>query len=226
MTRLIMTMHDNTVTAFSFQSLFQIPVPTEWDAQTEIIATHPVCIESKECQRLVSLVHQTLPLANIISIDRIQNLWLWDKYTHCKAKMLMKSQEAATEQDLFHGTRAVPPEQLDQNEHGFDFRLASRRARWGAGSYFTPCASYSDRYAYRIPGTVNKQVLITKVLIGVSCLWPEDNTVTKPPPKPANAMSSLNFCNECYESIHGQTTNTDIYIIYDHEKAYPAYVVT
>jgi len=101
--------------------------------------------------------------------------------------MLMKSQEAATEQDLFHGTIAVPPEQLYQNEHGFDFRLASRRARWGAGSYFTPCASYSDRYAYRIPGTVNKRVLIAKVLIGVSCLLPEDNTVTKPPPKPGPA---------------------------------------
>ena len=131
------------------QSLFQIPVPLEWDAQAEIIAVHSVNSESKECQRILSLVHETLPLANLIRLDRIQNLWLWEKYTHCRERMLLKNPEAATEQE-FHGTRALPPDQLYRSEHGFDFCLSSPRARWSAGSYFTPCARYSDAYAYRI----------------------------------------------------------------------------
>lgn len=52
------------------------------------------------------------------------------------------------------------------------------------------------------------------VLTGVSCPWPEDRTLTKPPPKPANATNSMNLCNECYDSIHGRTTNADICCIW------------
>ena len=84
-------------------------------------------------------------------------------------------------------------------------------------------ARYSDKYAYKIPGTEHILLLVAMVLTGVSCPWPADRTLTKPPPKPANATTSINFCNECYDSVHGQTS---IYVIYDHEKAYPAYVIT
>lgn len=58
---------------------------------------------------------------NLIRLDRIQNLWLWKKYTHCRERMLLKNPEAATEQELFHGARALPPDQLYRSEHGLTF---------------------------------------------------------------------------------------------------------
>ena len=195
--------------------------------QAEVITVQPVCAEGKECKKVLSLVHQTLPTAQIIQLQRIQNLWLWEKYNHCQDRMLLKSPESAAEQDLFHGTSATPPDQLYQSEHGFDFRLSSLSARWGTESYFTTCAKYSDKYAYRIPDTTHKQLLLVKVLTGQSCTWPQERALIRPPPKPADAVSgSMKLYNECYDSVHDRISHSDIYVIYDHEKAYPAYVIT
>lgn len=83
-------------------------------------------------------------------------------------------------------------------------------------------AAYSDRYSFKIPDTSHKQILIAKVLTG--CPWPQQRTLTKPPPKP-DAVSSK-FRNECFDRVHGRISDSDIYVIYDHEKLYPAYVVT
>ena len=43
------------------QRLFSMPVPMEWDRQTEIIAVQHVCKGSKEYQSVLSDFHQTLP---------------------------------------------------------------------------------------------------------------------------------------------------------------------
>ena len=132
--------------------------------------------------------------------------------------MLLKSPESVAEQQLFHGTRAITPEDLYRSEYGFDFRFASPNARWGAGTYFTSSAG-ADRYSYKIPDTSHKQVLT-----GQSCPWPQQKTLIQPPPQPA--VASTKFRNKCFDSIHGRISDPDIYVIYDHEKAYPAYVVS
>ena len=49
---------------YNVQSLFHVPVPTEWDVQTEVVVVQPVCPESKECKDVLSLIHQTLPAAH------------------------------------------------------------------------------------------------------------------------------------------------------------------
>lgn len=209
---------------YNVQSLFHVPVPTEWDVQTEVVVVQPVCCESKECKDVLSLIHQTLPAAQLIQLDRIQNLWLWEKYNHCRDRMFLKNPESAVEKDLFHGTSVVPPDQVYLSEHGFDFRLSSRKARWGTGTYFTTCAKYSDKYSHKIPGTTRKQLLLAKVLTGQSCVRPQERTLTRPPPKPTTQTSSL--LSECYDSVQGMISGSDIYVIYDHEKAYPAYTIT
>lgn len=166
-----------------------------------------VCPESKECKSVLALVQQTLPQAQLVQLQRIQKLWLWEKYYHCQDRMFLKNPESAAKKDLFHGTSTVPPAQLYQSEYGFDFRLSSRKAKWGSGSYFSSCAKYSNKYAHRIPDTMHKQLLLANVLTGQSCMWPQDRTLSRPPPKPA-ISGSLRLYNECYDS------------------AYPAYILT
>jgi len=161
-----------------------MPVPAEWDRQNEIIVVNHVAKASKEYQSVLAGFHKTLPGVQSVRLHRIQNLWLWEKYQHCQERMLLKSPGSATEQQLFHGTRFTTPEDLYRSEYGFDFRLASRNARWGVGTYFTSSAAYSDRYSFKIPDTSHKQILIAKVLTGQSCPWPQQRTLTKPPPKP------------------------------------------
>ena len=78
---------------YNVQSLFHVPVPTEWDVQTEVVVVQPVCPESKECKDVLSLIHQTLPAAQLIQLERIQNLWLWEKYNHCHDRMFLKNPE-------------------------------------------------------------------------------------------------------------------------------------
>ena len=34
------------------------------------------------------------------------------------------------------------------------------------------------------------------------------------------------FADERYDSVHGKSRGSDIYVVYDHDKAYPAYLIT
>ena len=147
------------------QSLFSVPVPAEWNVQKDVVVVQPVSTESKEYERVLSLIHQSLPEAQLFQVERIQNLWLWERYYHCCDRMHLKCAASAQEKDLFHGTSITPPVEVYQSEHGFDFRLA-HKSLWGSGSYFTPCVKYSDKYAYKTPGSTRKKLLLAKVLIG------------------------------------------------------------
>lgn len=210
------------------QKLFHVPVPTLWCHQDKLITVLSVKSNSEEFQGVLSRLRRTIPSVQLINLERIQNLWLWDRYSHSRELMLLKSPEAATERELFHGTRATPPNQVYQSECGFDFRLASPTARWGAGMYFASSAMYSHAFAYSIPNTSHRQMILAKVLTGASCTLPPDNRLRRPPPKPADRRSTgrVQFSTDLYDSVHGQSSNSDIYVVYEHDKAYPAYVIT
>ena len=69
--------------------------------QTEVVVVQPVCPESKECKDVLPPIHQTLPAAQLIQLDRIQNLWLWETYNHCCDRIFLKNPKSAVEKDLF-----------------------------------------------------------------------------------------------------------------------------
>ncbi len=85
---------------------------------------------------------------------------------------------------------------------------------WGEGTYFAVNANYSaSRYAYS--HSTGKQLILAFVLTGEAyhCPPSRGNLITNHPP--AN-----------YDSVSGNTDGSDIYVIYDHEKTYPAYLIT
>ena len=67
-----------------------------------------------------------------------------------------------------------------------------------------------------------KQLILAKVLTGVTYKSRPDSSLKKPPVKNVKALLSTNsdtFVDERYDSVSGHTNGSDIYVIYDHEKA-------
>ena len=202
-----------------------VEVPRHWDPQTEKVVLKPVSSGSKEWNAISSRVRKTLPSAQVVSVERIQNQWLWEKYHFSKQRMSEKYEGIVNEKDLFHGTSSTPPEKIFKSEQGFDFRFCSRGV-WGTGTYFAVNASYSNNYAYTTGA--KKQMILAKVLTGETCQCNPDSSLKKPPVKSRSKLggSRNTFEDELYDSVKGHTNGSDIFVIYDHEKAYPAYLIT
>ena len=187
-----------------------------WEPQTDSTELKDVSIYSEEGQRIQTEFHETLSQSKIVSIQRIQNKMLWEKYSFCKGRMTRKNGASEiNEKRLFHGPSQTSPEEIYLSDHGFDFRF-SRSGNWGRGVYFATTSKYSNNYAYT--SRSHQQMFLAFVLTGDSIALPGNSSLDKPPLKP----SSL----ERYDSVNGQQGTTRIYIIYDHEKSYPAYLIT
>ena len=211
------------ITASTSHSISQ---PDHWDIQEDKIALKSVVRGSKEWTEVEKLMHTSLPSAQILTLQRIQNQWLWDKYSFSKERMHEQNNGIINEKQLFHGTSSTPPEKIFKSRQGFDFRFCSR-GMWGTGTYFAVNASYSDNYAYRSSGA--KQLILAKVLTGETYRSVPDSSLKKPPVKKSHVHSSTSsdtFVDELYDSVCGHTKGSDIFVIYDHEKAYSDYLIT
>ena len=71
------------------------------------------------------LVRQSMPQAEIMFLDRIQNIWLWGKYSFCQSKMERNYEGVVNEKFLFHGTMTTKPSRIYTSEQGFDFRYCT-----------------------------------------------------------------------------------------------------
>ena len=198
-------------------------VPDHWDPQADKVELKPVSRGTTEWNRVQTLMHKTLPSSQIIQLDRIQNIWLWQMYSFSKQRMSEKNSGAVNEKDLFHGTHLSPPEKIFKSEKGFDFRFASK-GMWGEGTYFAVNASYSDNYAYNQCGRT--QMILATVLTGETCHCPPNQSLKKPPAKSMATSSKRGAFADDYDSVSGHTNGSDIFVIYDHEKAYPTYLIT
>ena len=196
--------------------------PSWWDPQMTKIELKVVPPTTPEWVKVVSLVHQTLGHAQVTRLERVQNQWLWDRYVFAKQRMAEKNGGEVNEKELFHGTRVTCPEKIYRSEQGFDFRY-SAMGNWGTGTYFAVNASYSHSYSYAMKEgeEVLHQMFLACVLTGVSYYSPPDPNLKKPPVRPSGP-----FEDQLYDSVRGNTGDTDVYVIYDHEKAYPAYLLT
>ncbi len=197
-----------------------LPTPSNWEPQSDKFALKEVARSSEEWKNVEQQFHKTLPGTRIVTIKRIQNKWLWDRYSFAKQRMSERNAGRVNEQMLFHGTRGTAPEKIYKSEQGFDFRFSSN-GMWGTGTYFAVNASYSYNYSYS--AGQYKEMLLASVLTGDTHRCPPDGTLKKPPIKPRKADS---FEDELYDSVSGHTRGSDVFIIYDHEKAYPCYVIS
>jgi hypothetical protein len=197
-------------------------LPKYWEIQHDKVTLKSVSRGSEEWAEIEKMIHVSLPSAKIQTLQRIQNQWLWEKYNFSKERMHEQNNGVINEKRLFHGTSSTPPEKIFRSSQGFDFRYCTR-GMWGTGTYFAVNASYSDNYAFNSAGS--KQLILAKVLTGETYRSSPDSSLKKPPVK-KHAQTSGTFVDELYDSVSGHANGSDIFIIYDHEKAYPDYLIT
>ena len=127
------------------------------------------------------------------------------------------------EKTLFHGTRNTDPREIYEGDDSFDMRLSSD-GMWGKGNYFAVNALYSDGYAHRQRQGNLKKLLLAQVLTGISYFSPPKR-FTKPPLRNANT-GQVGTVQRRYDSVNGQSCGSTIYITYENNLAYPAYIIT
>ena len=195
--------------------------PEEWQPQKKPCELQAVTPNSIEWNGILSHMKETIPNVNLVKVERVQNRALWDKYslemTHMKGR---NGVSGVNEKLLFHGTSKTDPKVIVESVKGIDFRYSKqeRCLLWGKGAYFALNASYSNQYSHR--SGKDRQMLLVRVLTGRSCLYKRhDPDLTKPPP-----LSEGNHM--LYDTVNGHTNGSLVYVVYDHDRAYPAYLIT
>jgi hypothetical protein len=195
--------------------------PEEWQPQKKPCELQPVTPNSIEWNGVLSHMRKTMQNVNLVKVERVQNRALWDKYslemTHMKGR---NGDSGVNEKLLFHGTSKTDPKVIIESVKGIDFRYSNpdRCLLWGKGAYFAVNASYSNQYSHR--SGKDRQMLLVRVQTGRSCLYRRhDPDLTKPPP-----LSSGN--HTLYDTVNGHTNGSLVYVVYDHDRAYPAYLIT
>ena len=190
--------------------------PSEWEPQKNDVELKKVASHSTEWKNIELEMMKTMPDVVIKKIERIQNKGLYDKYNFCKRRMQKKNDGVVNEKWLFHGSRDCAPEKIYSSEHGFDFRFGNS-GMWGNGAYFAVDAKYSASYSYR--GHYGSQIFMAFVLTGCTVSKSPDSSLRVPPFKSGSE-------HERYDSVNGITHSSQIYVVYDHDKSYPAYLIS
>ena len=197
--------------------------PPEWEPQKHDFELVAVNHKTFEWKSVKTLMKQSLRNIEIVQLQRIQNRQLWDKYALEMKHMSERNNGTVNEMKLFHGTRKTDPKVIVRAVRGIDFRYSRRdyQLLWGTGAYFAVNANYSDRYCYIDSSSGMKQLLLVSVLTGNSCSYEKTNdpTLTKPPPLSQGS-------HVLYDTVNGYTKGSYVYVVYDHDRAYPAYLIT
>ena len=210
------------VQANAEQTVVRRNLPVEWEEQTSAMELKAVNQNTQEWTNIVGMMHKTLPTAQVRQIRRVQNRQLWEKYALEKDHMTRRNSGVVNEKLLFHGTRKNDPNLVALSLRGIDFRLSRRdhQLLWGTGAYFAVNSSYSDRYCYENRAIHTREMIIAKVLTGHSCLLRQpDPRLTRPPPL-------FRGSNLLYDTVCGHNGGSDIYVVYDQDRAYPAYIIS
>ncbi|KAG9333133.1 hypothetical protein JZ751_013451, partial [Albula glossodonta] len=181
----------------------------------------PVSPEDRSYRTVYSLFHRTVPETRyrILSILRVQNPFLWEKYKRKKEYMsrkLSETERGQNERHLFHGTSQDAVEGICK--HNFDPRVCGKHATvFGQGSYFARKAVYSHNFSKRSPTGVH-YMFLAKVLTGRFALG--NARIRRPPPlHPSDPSSDL------YNSCVDNWVDPQIFVIFNDDQSYPYFII-
>ena len=94
---------------------------------------------------------RTLPKANIVLVERIQNRRLWTVFS-AEVQLLKEKYQGQDPEIryLYHGTSNTSPYLIYKSEEGFDMKY-SPGGMWGKANYFAVNSGYSHDFRYKHP---------------------------------------------------------------------------
>uniref|UniRef100_A0A3B4EQE8 Poly [ADP-ribose] polymerase n=1 Tax=Pundamilia nyererei TaxID=303518 RepID=A0A3B4EQE8_9CICH len=164
----------------------------------------------------------------ILSINRIQNLDLWELYCR-KKKQLMRIQgiKEIQERRLFHGTDIKNVDYICK--YNFDVRLAGQHAHvFGKGIYFAKHATLADKYSPSslepLPVYGRKTQLVhsgeTKIIFLARVMTGKPVAGRSHFQKPDHG-SPENLHDSCVDDV----SHPNIFVVFDPNQIYPEYVI-
>ncbi|KAG2386789.1 hypothetical protein C9374_001824 [Naegleria lovaniensis] len=201
--------------------------PSSWTPQLNNLEIVQVANNSNEYLQILNRFKETMPNSTIVSIERIQNKFLYQAFKNEMDRLESIKKElngswSCKPAQLFHGTRGTNPILIYNGQDGFDMRF-SASGMWGQGIYFAKNASYSNSYGFTSENNT-KKMFFADVLLGDYVETPSNNSLRLPPEKPGQSTSA--FASVRYDSVKGFTGNSDVFIVYQNSKAYPSYLIT
>jgi hypothetical protein len=213
-----------------------IAFPSEWTPQPDDKAKRGydwwrkaalanVPTGTSEWQRVQSMLHDSLPTATLVKLQRYQSRQLYFTFAHKIGIVGLKNGGDAREMLLWHGTSDTDPRLVLKSESGLDHRF-SEKGFYGTGIYGAEKASYSDCYTYKVPEPVDGRhgcrcFLLVQFALGNSKPYGTeiDRDLRLPPLLPSSS--------DRYDSVSGGPhSGSMMHIVYENDMVYPKYLVT
>ncbi|CDW87812.1 poly adp-ribose polymerase member 14-like protein [Stylonychia lemnae] len=171
----------------------------------------------------------------LVDVQRFQDKGKWQMFQNELKYIKQKNGQDPLVTYLFHGTRLNNPQDIIQSQDGLDLRF-SKQGYFGKALYFTQNLQYVYDYGFQdqsiigfrnqgnITVAVNnnlntRKIIMAKVIIGISFDSGHDSSLTHTPLLPGNTSKR-------YDSISGNASGTQVYMIYNNRQAYSEYIIT
>jgi poly [ADP-ribose] polymerase 10/14/15 len=220
-----------------------LEIPKEWerlpcgtDYSYHTVALSPSSSEYKHVsEKFTNTVHVQLttearvpPYPSLVSIQRIQNPRIYNKYLDEKEALKKKREtqlntnRGVLEMELFHVAGQNALEHIISN--GFDRSFVDAEVKmekdYGTGLYFAKNSGYLLRYTSADPYNQHRKMLLCKVLLG---LWTKGEKDIPEPPIINPAVSKV----DRYDSTVDNSSDPSIFVsCFRDDMVYPAYIIT
>lgn len=198
-----------------------LAVPSTWTSQNDQLHAHTyvVSLTSQEAIGKITQFMCTMPSSvQIISLERIQNIPMWQSYAVKRITMMNRSDARDNWERpvLFHGTDESTAKKIMQQ--GFNRNFSGLNATlYGKGVYFARDARYSSSKSYARPNYEGVQTMfLCRVMVGEYC---EGRADIKTPDVLDNTTHRL------YDTTVDSVSDPRIFVTYHDAQVYPEYLI-
>jgi hypothetical protein len=200
-----------------------IEPPDTWAPMDDPLKVSLVTLpESAERDAAIACFRATLPpTVAVLSVQRVQNLPLWQNYAIKRHSVLLressreKGQERFVRKCLFHGTDEDTASKISQQGFNRSFAGSANAHVFGKGVYFARDASYSISPQYARPDADGVQrMFLVRVIVGEYCQGRSHMTVP-----------DVRHGEMLYDTSVDDVSNPRIFVTYHDSSSYPEYLI-
>ncbi|KAM4612170.1 protein mono-ADP-ribosyltransferase PARP14-like [Polymixia lowei] len=201
------------------EEIATLELPVHWEPMSgENFKKFKLQPNSQEYQNVAKGFLKTAKQYNILTIERVQNFYLWQAYALCRQRILAKNGVSDVgEKVLYHGTTAEASRCIEKNKFDRSY-TGMNGAAYGKGVYFAVNANYSAQGYARPDGSSLKRLYVARVLTGRYTVG--NSSLKNPPPR------STSDPTDCFDSLVDNQQNPAMFVVFHDDQAYPEYLIT